>query len=161
MVLQFGSNQWCIGKGEYIIKSCFYVCDDGIYPPMRFSVSCLACHQRWMSHWCNVRWCHTSSWLRVLTVYAFETMFYKQWCQPDFTAIISCIFTSLLIHLIIYPVWHRWGHFYPLLLYESDFVSWFFPKIPNFLGGENWYQLGYFDTLHNSLSLLKVAPRWH
>ena len=58
------------------------------YPPMIFSVFCLACHQRWMSHWCNIRRCHTSSWLRVLTVYAyaFETMFYKQCCQPDFTA---------------------------------------------------------------------------
>ena len=27
------------------------------------------------------------------------------------------------------PIWHGSGHFYPLLLYESDFVSWFSLKI--------------------------------
>ena len=31
-------------------------------------------------------------------------------------------------------------------------------KIPNFVGGENLSQSGYFDTL---LSFLKIVPRWH
>ena len=32
-----------------------------------------------------------------------------------------------------------------------------FQKFPNFFGGENWHQSGYFDTLPSSLSLIKVA----
>ena len=33
----------------------------------------------------------------------------------------------------------------------------FSQNFPNFFGGENWDQLGYFDTLTSSLSLKKVA----
>ena len=34
----------------------------------------------------------------------------------------------------------------------------FFQKFPNFFGGENWHQSGYFDTLSSSWSFIKVAP---
>ena len=39
---------------------------------------------------------------------------------------------------------------------SADF---FFQKFPNFFGGENLHQPGYFDTLPSSLSLIKIAPR--
>ena len=54
---------------------------------------------------------------------------------------------------------HNW-HFPPLLLFGSDFVSWFFyQKVLNFFGSKNWHQSGYFDTLSSLLSLIKVALR--
>ena len=166
------------------------------YPPMIFSVFCLACHQRWMSHWCNIRRCHTSSWLRVLTVYAyaFETMFYKQCCQPDFTAhwyicllkhfiiqvqkadlrcsddssldqsatsiqILLQLRYTFLIKLQLYPVWHRRGHFYPLLLYELKQSCW-----PDFTA--YWYICPHTDTFHflpclaQKGTLLSLSPLW-
>mgnify|MGYP006903911528 CR=1 FL=1 len=43
------------------------------------------------------------------------------------------------------------------LLYQILLAD-FFSKFPNFLGGENWDQSGYFDTLPSSLSLTKIAP---
>ena len=54
------------------------------------------------------------------------------------------------------------GYFYPLVLFGLDFVSWIlYQKFPNFFGGENWHQSGWFDTLPSStLSLIKLAPRW-
>ena len=39
------------------------------------------------------------------------------------------------------PNWHEGWYFYLLVIFGSDFVSWFFFKIFwRFLGGENWHQ---------------------
>ena len=52
------------------------------------------------------------------------------------------------------------GHdiFIPLSLLDQILSVDFFQKFPNFFGGENWHQLGYFDTLPRTVSLIKVAP---
>ena len=52
------------------------------------------------------------------------------------------------------PILHGHGPFYMLVLFGLDFV-----KLPNFVGGENSHQSGWFDTLPSSLSLI-YAPRW-
>ena len=46
----------------------------------------------------------------------------------------------------------------PIFLLDQILSAEFFQKFPNSFGWENWDQLGYFDTLPSSLSLIKVAP---
>ena len=58
------------------------------------------------------------------------------------------------------PDWHEGWYFYLLVIFWSDFVSWFFIKLSKLFKGENLHQSGYFDTLPSLLSLLKVAPKW-
>ena len=61
--------------------------------------------------------------------------------------------------IMINPIWHGRGYFYPLVLFWLRFCQLiFFQKFPNFFGGENLHQLGYFDTQPSSLSLIKVVP---
>ena len=48
---------------------------------------------------------------------------------------------KIIEFLVFNSNWHEGGHFYLLVLFGSDFVSWIliFPKI---FGGENWHQSG-------------------
>ena len=75
-----------------------------------------------------------------------------------FLSLLSNAATQGLSTLCFNSVWYGTGHFYPYVFVRSDFVSWFFfQKYPNSFKGENWDQLGYFDTLPSTLSLIKVA----
>ena len=49
--------------------------------------------------------------------------------------------------------------FIPLFFLDQILSANFFQKFPNFFGGKNWHESGYFDTLPSSLSLIKVVPR--
>ena len=46
----------------------------------------------------------------------------------------------------------------PIFLLDQILSAEFFQKFPNSFGWENWDQLGYFDTLPSSLSLIKSCP---
>ena len=60
------------------------------------------------------------------------------------------------------PNWHEAGFFPFLVLFGSYFWQLnFYKKIPNFCGGGNWHQSGWFDTLPSSLSLIKKCFKLH
>ena len=66
-----------------------------------------------------------------------------------------------LTNRLFNPIWHgrRGGAFLsPCPCWIRFFQLIFFQKFPNFFGGKNLQQSGYFDTLSSLLSLIKVVP---
>ena len=73
-----------------------------------------------------------------------------------FLSLLSHAATQWLSTLCFNSVWYGTGHFYPYVFVRSGFVSWFFFQTLSKV--KNEINLGYFDTLPSSLSLIKVAP---
>ena len=81
---------------------------------------------------------------------------FKYW----FTLLQFAMYHPVLSHLEVATNLSLFGTgdiFIPLSLLDQILSADFFSKFPNFFWGENLHQLGYFDTLPGSLSLVEVA----